>query len=127
VAFERVEDDAIVGECIRRPGPRLERGGNEAQGVDRAALLVTKYPKQMQRIEVSRVCRERAVVKPFRLFEMSPLMQSKRLFDAMYRLRVLRGRVLICGWRHRQGFCDRRSFFVSAAIAHIRCCRCPRA
>lgn len=81
----------------------------------------------MQGIEVARVCRERTVVKPFRLFEMSPLMQSKRLFDVMRRLRLLRGRVLICGWRRRQGFCDRRSFFVSAAIAHVHCCRCLRA
>ncbi len=34
VAFERVKNDAVVGERVRRSGSRLERGGNQAQGLD---------------------------------------------------------------------------------------------
>jgi hypothetical protein len=102
VAFERVEDHAIVGERVRRSRLRGERRGDEAQGLGRTPLLVPKHADQMQRIEVAGIGRQRRFVEASGLVEVPLPMQRQRLLDIMCRLRLPRGRGPVHAWSLRR-------------------------
>ena len=95
VALERFEDDPVIDQRVGRSGLRLERGGDQAQAFDRAALLMPENAAQMQGIEIVRIGREQRIVDPRGFPEPALLVQRQRLLDGVGRAQRPRSRCLV--------------------------------
>ncbi len=94
MALKRVEDHAVTRERVCRSGPRLQRRGDEAQTINRSALLMFEKARQVQRVAVLRIGRQNGVVNPFRVVELPAPVQRQRLFERAAGLRTPRGPLL---------------------------------
>ncbi len=88
VLLEGIEDQPEIRQRIGRMGIDVERGRDQPQGVDLAALLVPQQAEQVQRIEFAGIPGEDGGVD-LRGFLKAPLaMQRRRLYPAGHRDRM---------------------------------------
>jgi hypothetical protein len=69
MAFQRVEDDAQIGEHVRRSRPDLQGCSDQPQGFGRTTLLMLEHAAKMQRIEIGRISAKSGVVDLPRLVQ----------------------------------------------------------
>ena len=91
MALERVEDDAVIRQHVRRARLRFQRGRNQTERFRRVALLVAEHATQMQGVEMLRVGGQRRAVERVRLDEAPLAVQGQRLLDATRRIRARSG------------------------------------
>ena len=121
VALERIEDHSIIDQSIGRSGLRLQRGGDQAQALDRAALLMPQNATQMQGIEIVRIRREHGIVDLSGLVEPSLLMQRQRLLDGVGRAQRLRSRLIGHAWITRRSFWPRPDMLLQWRTQRAAC------
>ena len=102
VALERVKNDAVIRQHVRRARLRLQRGGDQAERFRRLALLVAKHAAQMQRIEMLGSA-ARAARRAARLDEAPLAVQGQRLLDATRRIQAVASGQVWSGWRQPEG------------------------
>jgi len=81
MALERVENDAAIGQHIRRIRPDFQRCRDQAQRFGRAALLVLEDAAKMQCIEIDGIAAKNGVIDLPRLVQPPLPMQGKRLLN----------------------------------------------
>jgi hypothetical protein len=91
VALQRVENDAVIGQHIRRSRPDFQRRGDQPQSFGRAALLVLEHAAEMERVEILGIGAQDAVVDLLRLAQPPLPMQGKCLLNETRRGGARRG------------------------------------
>jgi hypothetical protein len=85
VALQRVENDTVIGQHIRRSRPDFQRGRDQPQGLGRAALLMLEHASKMERIEIDGIGADDGFADLPRLVQSPLLMQGKRLLNGRRR------------------------------------------
>jgi hypothetical protein len=93
VALERVENDAVIGQHIRRSWSDFQGCRDQPQRFGRAALLMLEHTCEMQRIEIDGIGAKDGVIDLPRLIQPALPMQGKRLLNGRRSRSARRARV----------------------------------